>query len=137
MKHILAPRNLHVLAQYAHTNVLLAFDYDGTLAPIVSNPSKAKMRARTKKALEQVARRYPAAIISGRARTDVAAHLEGIELVEIFGNHGLEPSPGMQQYASMVRKWMQALQRELRGIPGISIEDKTYSLAVHYRMAGA
>jgi trehalose 6-phosphate phosphatase len=48
MKHILSPRNVGVLAHYAQTKVLLAFDYDGTLAPIVRDPAKARMRARTK-----------------------------------------------------------------------------------------
>ena len=103
MRHILAPRNLKVLEQYADANVLLAFDYDGTLAPIMGNPAKARMRARTKKALDQVALRYPDAVFCGRARRDVAAHLDGIELIEFFGNLGLDPSQGMLVLASIVR----------------------------------
>lgn len=137
MKHILARRNLDVLAQYTQTNVLLAFDYDGTLSPIVRDPAKARMRARTRKALAQVAERYPTAVISGRARGDVASYVQGIRLVEILGNHGVEPSPGMAGYARAVQKWAQLLRRELRDVPGITVEDKTYSLAVHYRRSPA
>ena len=46
MTDILAKRNHRVLAQYALTNLLVAFDYDGTLAPIVSVPDRANMRDR-------------------------------------------------------------------------------------------
>jgi len=137
MKHILARRNLDVLAQYTRTNVLLAFDYDGTLSPIVRDPAKARMRARTRRALAQVAERYPTAVISGRARDDVASYVERIRLVEILGNHGVEPSPKMARYARAVREWAQVLRRELRDVPGVTVEDKTYSLAVHYRRSPA
>ncbi|HET9887360.1 MAG TPA: trehalose-phosphatase, partial [bacterium] len=135
MKYILAPQNAGALAQYAQTNVLLAFDYDGTLAPIVRDPAKAHMRARTKRALGRVALRYPTVVISGRARSDVAARLHAIPLVEILGNHGLEPSPDMARYAAAVRKWMPVLRHDLRGADGVTIENKKYSIAIHYRQA--
>lgn len=137
MRHILSPRNVGVLAQYAQTNVLLAFDYDGTLAPIVRDPAKARMRARTKKALEQVAQRYPTAVISGRGRADVAAMLEGISLVAILGSHGLDPGKGIERFEREVRRWMAPLQRELLGIPGVEIEDAHACLAIHYRKSAA
>jgi trehalose 6-phosphate phosphatase len=135
MKHILAPRNLETLAQYARTNVLLAFDYDGTLAPIVRDPAKARMRSRTRKALQQVAQFYPTVVISGRARDDVGALLRGIPLVEILGNHGVEPSPEAARHAAIVRKWNQLLRHELRDLDGVAIENKKYSIAIHYRQA--
>ena len=46
MKHILSPANVGVLAQLAWSRVLLAFDFDGTLAPIVADRDQAAMRAR-------------------------------------------------------------------------------------------
>ena len=45
MRDILSRAGREVLQQFAWSNVLLAFDYDGTLAPIVRDPNKAAMRA--------------------------------------------------------------------------------------------
>ena len=47
MTDILASRNHVVLARFARSNLLVAFDYDGTLAPIVRMPERARMRATT------------------------------------------------------------------------------------------
>jgi trehalose 6-phosphate phosphatase len=136
MKHILSPRNVGILEQYARTNVLLAFDYDGTLSPIVRDPAKAKMRVRTRKALEQVAKRYPTAVISWRAREDVAALLGDLPLVAVLGSHGLESAEETERFERVVRSWTAPLQVALRGIPGVTIEDTHYSLAIHYRQSG-
>jgi trehalose 6-phosphate phosphatase len=114
----------------------LAFDYDGTLAPIVRDPAKARMRARTKKALEQVAQRYPTAVISGRGRGDVAAMLEGLSLVAVLGSHGIEPAKGIERFEMAVRNWTGPLQETLQHVPGVEIENTRYSLAIHYRKSG-
>src|SRR4030095_14811912 len=58
-RNILANRNLPVLSTFAASNVLLAFDYDGTLAPIAAAPRLARMRARTHQLLVRVTRVYP------------------------------------------------------------------------------
>ena len=59
MKHILARGNRSLLAQFAWSNVLLGFDFDGTLAPIVSDPAKAQLRAKTRALLGKVCGLYP------------------------------------------------------------------------------
>lgn len=71
MTDILALRNQPVLERYASSNLLVAFDYDGTLAPIVSAPDRAHMRPQTRRLLKGVARRYPCVVISGRSRDDL------------------------------------------------------------------
>ena len=48
MTDILALRNQEVLERYAASNLLVGFDYDGTLAPIVSTPERAHMRPITR-----------------------------------------------------------------------------------------
>ncbi|HEY6552324.1 MAG TPA: trehalose-phosphatase, partial [Vicinamibacteria bacterium] len=67
MKDILSRAGLEILREFAWSNVLLAFDYDGTLAPIVEDPASAHMRSATRELLHEVARGYPVAIISGRS----------------------------------------------------------------------
>ena len=54
----LAPARRPLLAGLAGSRLLVAFDYDGVLAPLVTAPDGREMRAVTVSLLEQVARRY-------------------------------------------------------------------------------
>jgi len=122
-----------VLTQFALSNVLLAFDYDGTLAPIVANRDRAPMRSRTRELLATLCSRYPCAIISGRSRADVGSYLEGVDVRFIVGNHGLEPAERMEQYELLTADIRAEVKPLLQHVPGVDIEDKRYSLAIHYR----
>jgi trehalose 6-phosphate phosphatase len=113
--------------------VLLGFDFDGTLAPIVVDPKQAQIPIGTRRLLEQLSRLFPCAVISGRSVEDVRARLENIRLLGVVGNHGLEPLFATDEVARTVRKWRKQLTLALAGYSGVYIEDKTYSLAVHYR----
>jgi trehalose 6-phosphate phosphatase len=132
MRHILSRANRGLLQQFAWSNALLAFDYDGTLAPIVADPVNARMRATTRRLLEEAARLYPCAVVSGRGQKDVLRRTRGVALAAAIGNHGLEPSETGARYAAEVRRW-RPLLAALARVPGVLIEDKTYSLAIHYR----
>lgn len=131
---ILAPEGAPVLASFATSNVLLAFDYDGTLAPIASTPARARLRHSTRELLDSVARRYPAVVISGRALADISRRLADIPLWYVFGNHGSEPVTGAPP-SGRTREWARILQRELPHDPALSIEDKGHTVTVHYRGA--
>ena len=133
MKRVLSPRNVDVLAQFAWSRVLLAFDFDGTLAPIVTDRDEARMRVSTRKLFERVCRLYPCAVISGRSRDDVASRLGGIPVRYIMGNHGLEPGEHMSTFERQTALVLPTFEETLAGWPGIDIEDKRFSLAVHYR----
>lgn len=135
MMNVLAARNRALLQQFAWSRVLLAFDYDGTLAPIVNRPDAARMRTRTQALLETVAERYPCAVISGRARADTRRRVRGVRLVEVVGNHGLEPGSDPRRAAAVAGHWAARLEHELRGLRGVVVEDKGPSVAVHYRRA--
>jgi trehalose 6-phosphate phosphatase len=133
MKNILSRSGIGVLQQFAWSNVLLAFDYDGTLAPIAGDPEKAVMRPSTRRLLVEVAGRYPTIVISGRARSDVRRWLTGVPLQEIVANHGIEPWQATHPFMKEVRRWTPVLHRRLSGLKGVRIENKTFSIAVHYR----
>jgi trehalose 6-phosphate phosphatase len=135
MRHILAKRHIPILTAFATSNVLVAFDYDGTLAPISSNPDRAPMRARTRRLLSAVADRYPCIVISGRARSDLVKWLSGVPVWHLSGNHGLEPWAEDAGYIARVNRWERQLAHRLEQYPGVEIENKTYSLTVHYRHA--
>jgi trehalose 6-phosphate phosphatase len=74
-------------------------------------------------------------VISGRARADVLARLESIPVRAVVGNHGLEPSADAQRYRTTVRGWLPLLREKLESRPGVEIENKLYSLSIHYRRA--
>ena len=137
MKNILADEQHKTLLGFARQSVLLAFDFDGTLAPIVVNPEAAAMRQRTSRLLTQVAKLYPCAVLSGRSRKDVMAKVAAIPLRAVFGNHGMEPSPNLRSWRRLATQWRAQLAAFLPDIPGVVIEDKGVSLAVHYRRAHA
>ncbi len=135
MKYLLSSGNSGVLAQLAWSRVLIALDFDGTLSPIVVDREQARMRPRTAMLLEKVAASYPCAVISGRSRNDVATRLGNARVQYVIGNHGLEPGASLDEYAVDVAHARKLLTEALSVWPGIDIEDKQYSLAIHYRRA--
>jgi trehalose 6-phosphate phosphatase len=135
MTPLLLPENRGLLEEFAQSRLLVAFDYDGTLAPITANPADAPMRERTLELLQELCRRYPCVVISGRARDDVRRFVEGATLRAIAGNHGAE-LPGVEAFGKeQVAAWRARLLHALRGLSGVLVEDKTLSLSVHYRAA--
>ena len=133
MKSLLAPQNLPALRRLVRGRVLLAFDFAGTLAPIVADPGRAHLRPRTRRLLADVARKYPCVVISGRRRADVVGRLAEIRLRRVFGNHGIEPSPALVAGRRAVRGWLACLKPRLGHLAGIVLDDKGASLAIHYR----
>jgi trehalose 6-phosphate phosphatase len=130
---ILAIRNLPTLSTFALSNVLLAFDYDGTLSPHAPTPARARMRASTRHLLTDVAHRYPCVVISGRRLDDVAQRLEGIPSWYVFGNFGHEPVPHGHRPPDSVGRWARRLTEKLPHHRGVVIEEKAYSVTIHYR----
>src|SRR6187397_1428665 len=71
--------------------VMVACDFDGTLAPIVAHAEDAKLPPKARRALERLVK-LPGvmlAIISGRALGDLRDRI-GIDPILYAGNHGLE-----------------------------------------------
>ena len=53
----------------------------------------------------------------------------------VIGNHGLEPWRGKDDIAQKVQAWRVMLQATVERFKGVRIEDKTFSLAIHYRQS--
>ena len=117
---------------------LLAFDFDGTLSPIVSRPIDARVPIATLRRLKRLAHRLPMAVISGRAVEDLR-HRLGFEPTFIVGNHGAEDPmlthrPELRAALDGLRARALELADELRRA-GVQVEDKGASMALHYRLA--
>lgn len=135
MTYLFSRPNQDLLEMFAWSNVLLAFDYDGTLAPLVDSPADAAMRPSTRRLLKLACRLYPCIVVTGRARNDAAARLRNIDLCRVVGNHGAEPSPHGKAMRRRVQQWMPELTARLSQRQGVIIEDKGFSVALHYRQA--
>src|SRR5580698_11101963 len=90
MRYILSKDSRILIARLAREKTLCAFDFDGTLSPLVEHPDRARMRAPTRKLLRSLAALYPCMVVSGRARADVIEKLNGANVVQVIGNHGAE-----------------------------------------------
>ena len=124
--------------------LLLLFDYDGTLSPIVARPEDAVLPSQTRRSLAAMAGhpRCIAGIVSGRSLTDLR-HMVGIPDLVYAGNHGMEIDGPQLQFthpdAVLAREVLgqvcSTLASDLQHIPGVLVEDKGLTLTVHYRGA--
>ncbi len=118
---------------------LCLFDFDGTLAPLINNPALVSLPHTIQQQLQAIQTRAPVGIITGRSIADIRQRLK-FEPDYVIGNHGLEGLPGWQRYApknfELCRSWLASLQPVLSDVgDAVWIEDKSYSLTVHYRHA--
>ncbi|MBS1958169.1 MAG: trehalose-phosphatase [Bdellovibrionales bacterium] len=139
MKYLFSELGKKVLESLSFTQTLYAFDYDGTLAPIVDDPEAAKATKETERLLNQLSMVASVVVISGRSVADLRRRT-ALHVNRLIGNHGLEGlgvhRESITNSESTCYKWVQALKRSwgtLKKDPGVFIEDKTYSLALHYR----
>ena len=135
MEPILSARGQATLGRFVTAPVLLAFDFDGTLAPIVSAPDAARARPSTLGLLKTVARLYPLAVISGRSTSDLQARFAGTGIEALVGNHGLDLAGANPEAEACVRRFAALLEATLAGEAGVVVEEKGLSLCVHYRNA--
>jgi trehalose 6-phosphate phosphatase len=130
------------LGDIVKPGLLCAFDFDGTLAPIVTQPDKASLPLGILQRLIELSALAPVAVITGRSLDDIRARL-GFEPDFTVGNHGLEGIPGWEPRAQAFERLCGDWQRQLATAlgdrdafdPNIWVEDKRYSLSVHYRLA--
>lgn len=133
MRYLLSAVSRPVLQRLALERTLCAFDFDGTLAPIVEHPDKAAMRERTRALLVRLVALYPCIVVSGRARVDLLGRLDGVNVEHVIGSHGGETEETTGNSRHAIRKWTDAIELELGSEPGLWVENKGTSLAVHYR----
>ena len=122
--------------------ILLLSDFDGTLTPIAERPDLAGLTENTYRILKSLADlpQITLGIISGRALADLKNRVD-IPGTVYAGNHGLEiEGPGLryidpaaEETRPVLGELMPALSLSLSHIDGVLIEDKGFSLSVHYR----
>jgi trehalose 6-phosphate phosphatase len=140
MKHLSSPEGQEALRGLAHARALLAFDFDGTLAPIVSRPDQARAGIGVRQRLAQLAEQVPVAVISGRSLADLRPRIP-VEVRHCIGNHGNEGSDealDTEAMRAVCISWIAQLNAHIADPSfgaGIVVEDKGLTLSVHYRLA--
>ncbi|WUV11489.1 trehalose-phosphatase [Amycolatopsis sp. NBC_01488] len=131
------------IVQIARTpRLLVACDYDGTLAPITLNPDEARPLPESVGALRSLAGLHETttAVISGRALRDLATLSRLPSEVNLVGSHGSEFDIGfihaLDEKARELHRRLEAeLEQLVLDVPGVSLEVKPASIAVHVRRA--
>ena len=122
--------------------LLLLFDLDGTIAPIAPRPAMVEVPPGTRLILERLAAMegVTVALVSGRAAED-AQRIVAVPGAWVIGNHGYEVMTptgeiSVQPHAAEFEKPMADAARQLASvnmIPGALLENKRWTLSVHYR----
>ena len=126
-------------------SLVMALDFDGTLAPIAPSPAEAAMPRPTAMAIHNLAAAENAtvAIVSGRSVADLKTRF-GPKVICV-GNHGLEMQGRgiafVHHRAETFRDTLAYASWDLgallHGVPGVWVEPKGLTATVHYRQASA
>ncbi len=125
----------------ASPRLLVTSDFDGTLSPIVDNPGDARPLPAAAAALEALAALpdTTAALISGRALA-VLRELSGASAaVQAIGSHGAEFDTGFAHEidTALLAEIVETLNSIAASRPGVAVEPKPASVALHVRNASA
>jgi trehalose-phosphatase len=119
-------------------------DIDGTLAPLAPRPELAVVPAATQRVIEALVATpgVTVCLVSGRAARD-AWRMVGVPGVWVVGNHGaevmrpdggVELDPAVLPFAGAMARVAAALAPVVAGVPGALLENKAWTLSVHYRL---
>lgn len=127
----------------AHKKIILLTDFDGTLTPIREHPDLAVLSEETRNVLLKFSRNrtFFLGIITGRSLRQIKK-LVNIPGVLYAANHGIElEGPGIRFSSSEAKKarcnlWHMYMRlfKSLRHIEGVYLEDKGYTISLHYRL---
>jgi len=121
----------------------LVLDFDGVLSPIVEDPTTSAMPDQVAAVLARLAKRLGlVAVMSGRPVGFLEDRVR-VAGVKLLGSYGIEQirdgvrqmDPEAKEWLGKVREAGQALDELFSASPGIRVEKKSVSVAVHWRQA--
>ena len=125
-------------------HLLLLTDFDGTLAELAPTPAEAVMSELVRAEFDALSRSesVTTGVVSGRRLEDVRTRI-GPTAQFVAGLHGLEilgPSEAFRHQAldavePVIHELFEASSRQLAWCRGVLLEDKTYALTCHVRLA--
>ena len=141
MPEPIASKLTEALSAFASKDtILIALDFDGTLAPLVDDPEASRMIAPARDALEKLTTLpgVTIAIVTGRAIDSVKRVAEPLNEWFLVGSHGIEVlSPS--EVTEYETPWLvpddliKDFEAVIAAHPGARLERKPFGLALHTR----
>jgi trehalose 6-phosphate phosphatase len=129
-------------AYHAGEKLLLLFDYDGTLTPIVEHPWQAQLAPQTRELLADFAAQphIHVGVFSGRCLDDLERLVDlpqlaycGVSGIEMRIDGNLLVHPTARDSAQLINEITRRLSAIEHVYPGAWVENKRYGFTVHYR----
>jgi trehalose-phosphatase len=124
---------------------IILMDFDGTLAEFQLDPSAVTLPPSRQILLQTLGKRadLSAGLVSGRRVADLRDRVPSAPSMFFAGLHGLEiegpglrfAHNGMALAAPGISLLAKDLRRAVKPLPGVFVEDKTYSVVLHVRGA--
>jgi trehalose-phosphatase len=138
-------RTPDIEARLGGSPLVVMLDVDGTLAPIVARPEDAAVTPATRALLEKLVAmpNVYLVLVSGRAASDANAIVR-VPGVWTIGNHGfeivspngeLETDPDLADQSAAIAQAARELEPIVARVTGAKLENKRWTLSVHYRLA--
>lgn len=133
---------LEALAAQPAASALIC-DFDGVLTPIVADPTTSAMSGQVASALGRLTRHLGlVAVLSGRPLAFLKERVQ-VPGIPLLGSYGIEQlrdgepvlAPGTQPWLGKVRGAAEQLAGHFADWPGVFVEEKAVSVAVHWRRA--
>ncbi len=142
MRRLWAARREILARIRAAQKVLVFLDYDGTLVPIQPTPELARLSPGRKKILARLARlpKFRAGLLTGRSLKDIrrAVKVPGLFYAANYGLVIITPQkswvhPAARRRVGSLKKMLPRLKGLAAEFRGVRVEDKTLTVAIHYR----
>jgi trehalose-phosphatase len=138
------PPTAELARRLAPSPLLVALDIDGTLAPIASTPAGAAVPEATLQTLRNLTScpGIEVAFVTGRSAPD-GRRMVDLPGTRVIGNHGMEliepdgtlrVNQAAREAAPRIAQAAAQLFARLHDIKGAIVEDKRWTLSVHFRL---
>jgi trehalose 6-phosphate phosphatase len=121
----------------------LVLDFDGVLSPIVPNPADSQLLEGTAEVLAELIRFIGVIAVASGRPLEFLMNRVPVAGIDLLGSYGLEElrdgsvevAPSAVQWLPQVDDALRRLQDVFSGQPGIQVEQKSVSVAVHWRQS--